>query len=42
MLNITVPVKLCRTAESIHLFKIMGKLIHEYVTLKEKYHYGIL
>ena len=29
-----VPVKLCRTAGSIHLFKITGKLIPEHVKLK--------
>ena len=29
-----VPVKMCRTAGSIHLFKIMGKLIPEQVKLK--------
>ena len=29
-----VPVKLCRTAGSIHLFKITGKLIHEHFKLK--------
>ena len=29
-----IPVKLFRTAGSIHLFKITGKLIPEYVKLK--------
>ena len=29
-----VLVKLCKTAGSIHLFTIMGKLIPEHVTLK--------
>ena len=29
-----VPVKLCRTASSIHLFKITGKLIPEHIELK--------
>ena len=29
-----VPVKLCRTAGSIHLFKIMGKLTPEHIKLK--------
>ena len=29
-----IPVKLCRTAGSIHLFKIMGKLTPEHVKLK--------
>ena len=29
-----MPVKLCRTAGSIHLFKITGKLIPEHVNLK--------
>ena len=28
------PVKLCRTAGSIHLFKVTGKLIPEHVKLK--------
>ena len=31
-----VPVKLCRTAGSIHLFKITGKLTPEQITLKRK------
>ena len=30
-----VPVKLCRTADSINLFKSTGKLIPEHITLKE-------
>ena len=29
-----ILVKLCRTAGSIHLFKIMGKLLPEHVKLK--------
>ena len=29
-----VPVKLCRTAGSIHLFKIRGKLTPEHIELK--------
>ena len=29
-----VPVKLCKTVESIHLFKITGKLFPEHVKLK--------
>ena len=29
-----VPVKLCKTTGSIHLFKITGKLIPEHVKLK--------
>ena len=29
-----VPVKLCKTAGSIHLFKIVGKLTPEHGTLK--------
>ena len=29
-----IPVKLCRTAGSIHLLKITGKLIPEHITLK--------
>ena len=29
-----VPVKLCRTAGSIHLFTITGKLTPEYIELK--------
>ena len=29
-----VPIKLCRTAGSIHLFKIIGKLTPEHVKLK--------
>ena len=32
-----VPVKLCRTAGSIHLFKITGKLIPEHIKLKRIY-----
>ena len=30
-----IPVKLCRTASSIHLFKITRKLIPEHVKLKK-------
>ena len=30
----SVPVKLCRTARSIHLFKITGKLTPKHITLK--------
>ena len=29
-----VPLKLCRTSGSIHLFKITGKFIPEYIKLK--------
>ena len=29
-----VPVKLCRTAGSIHLFKIIGKLTPKHIKLK--------
>ena len=35
-----VPVKLCRTPGSIHLFKITRKLIPEHVNLKKKYTMG--
>ena len=31
-----VPVKLCKTAGSIHLFKIFGQLIPDQITLKRK------
>ena len=31
-----VPVKLCRTVGSIHLFKLTGKLTLEQITLKRK------
>ena len=31
-----IPIKLCRTAGSIHLFKITGKLTPEHLELKEK------
>ena len=30
-----IPVKLCRTAGSIHLFKVTGKLVPEHVKLKK-------
>ena len=35
-----VPVKLCRTAGSIHLFKITGKLTPEHIKSKKKYTLG--
>ena len=31
-----VPVKLCKTAGSIHLFKIIGHLTHAKITLKRR------
>ena len=37
-----ILVKLSRTAGSIHLFKITGKLIPEHVKLKKKIYYGML
>ena len=30
-----IPVKLCRTAGNIHLFKITGKVIPEHIKLKK-------
>ena len=37
-----VPVKLCRTAGSIHLFKITGQLMIDKVGLKNHYVWNIL
>ena len=37
-----VPVKLCRTEGSIHLFKFTGKLSPEYVTLRRKILWDII
>ena len=37
-----VPLKLCRTLGSIHLFKITGKLIHEHVKLKRNILWDII
>ena len=37
-----VPVKLCRTAGSIHLFKITGKLTSDKVKLNKHYIWDIL
>ena len=36
-----VPIKLCKTAGSIHLFKIIGMLKAENITLNKKIMYGI-
>ena len=35
-----VPVELCRTAGSIYLFKITGKLLSEHTELRKKYTLG--
>ena len=32
-----IPVKLCKTAGSIHLFKIYGQLISDQITLQRRY-----
>ena len=37
-----IPVKLCRTAGSIHLFKITGRLTIDKVRLKKHYVWDIL
>ena len=37
-----IPVKLCKTAGSIHLFKITGKIIMEKVKLNKHYIWDIL
>ena len=37
-----IPVKLCRTTGSIHVFKITGKLIPEHITLKENILWDII
>ena len=37
-----IPVKLCRTAGSIHLFKIAGKLTIDKVRLNKHYVWDIL
>ena len=33
-----IPVKLCKTAESIHLFQIYGQLAPDQITLERKYY----
>ena len=37
-----VPIKLCKTAGSIHLFKITGMLKPEIVKLKQNYIWDII
>ena len=37
-----VPVKLCKTAESIHLFQIYGQLTPGQITIERKYLWGII
>ena len=37
-----VPVKLCRTAGSIHLFEITGKFTPEHIELKRYIHWDII
>ena len=37
-----VPVKLCRTAGSIHLFKITGRLTADKIKLSKQYVWDIL
>ena len=37
-----VPVKLCKTAGSIHLFKIMGKIMMDKVKLNKYYIWDVL
>ena len=37
-----IPVKLCRTAGSIHLFKITGKLTPEHIELKRNIIWDII
>ena len=37
-----IPVKLCKTAGSIHLFKITGKLMPDKVKLNNHYIWDIL
>ena len=37
-----VPVKLCKTAGSIHLFQIYGQLTLDQVTLERKYLWDII
>ena len=37
-----VPVKLCKVARNIHLFKLMGKLTPDCVTLKRNWIWDVL
>ena len=37
-----IPIKLCKTAESIHLFKITGMLTHKKVKLKRNILWDII
>ena len=36
-----IPAKLCRTAGSIYLFKVTGKLIPEQISTKKNIYYGM-
>ena len=36
-----VPIKLCKTSGSIHLFKLTGSINKENITLHKNMHYGI-
>ena len=40
--HLYVPIKLCRVARSIHLFKIRGRLNPEHVRLKKKWIWDVL
>ena len=42
MYNITYPVKLCKAAGSIHLFKSTGKLTSDQVKLNKHFIWNIL
>ena len=37
-----VPIKLCKTAGSIYLFKITGTLVPEHIKLNQKYIWDII
>ena len=37
-----VPIKLCKTSDSIHLFKLMGSIKREDITLHRKILWDIL
>ena len=37
-----IPVKLCKTAGSIHLFQIYGQLVSDQITLERRYLWGVI
>ena len=38
----SIPVKLCKTAGSIHLFQIYGQLVSDQITLERRYLWDVI